>query len=194
MFPDAVPVALLELAVAVIVTFAGVGTAAGAVYRPAALIVPPPFTLHVNVALGLPGKNAVNCAIPFTGTLVVPGNTSTALGVTTGGGGGVGPCLTPPQPVCVKIANAPATARKQIPPIFRVIIPELPKSSEFAACATGASADSSVSLLRRPHVPHNCAGSPRNRWPVSRPVHSNTFCLKTLPRRNPALGDAREGS
>jgi len=73
----------------------------GPVYKPLELsIVPPPDTLHANVAVGSLARNALNCACSPTGTLTVPGNTAigpVALGVGVGGPGVV-LVLPPPQP------------------------------------------------------------------------------------------------
>jgi hypothetical protein len=64
--------------VAVTVTVAGL---VGAVKTPALVMLPPPLTVQVNVAVGKVGWYAVNCTFPPIGTLAEPGNTVTALWV-----------------------------------------------------------------------------------------------------------------
>src|SRR5947209_18769340 len=72
---------LLACEVAVMVTCAGFGTKAGAVYKPELEIMPlaaPPVTLHVTAALELPETLAVNCCRALTATLAEGGRTGTA--------------------------------------------------------------------------------------------------------------------
>jgi hypothetical protein len=52
--------AVFALDVAVTVTCGGVGTAEGAVYTPAVVIVPPPATLHVTAVFEVPVTVAIN--------------------------------------------------------------------------------------------------------------------------------------
>jgi len=73
--------------VAVTVTVDGVGTAAGAVYKPDALMVPqaPPLqpapeTDHVTAEFAVPVTVAVNCCCVPVVTLTVAGDTETATG------------------------------------------------------------------------------------------------------------------
>jgi hypothetical protein len=68
--------------IAAMVTAAGEGTAAGAVYKPVASIVPCvgsppviPFTCHVTAVLELLATEAVNFFVPETGTEVLVGVT-----------------------------------------------------------------------------------------------------------------------
>jgi hypothetical protein len=76
--------------VAVTTTFDGVGTLAGAVYRPDALIVPQPVPLqpaperlHVTAVLVVPVTVAVNCCCAPMVTVAVAGETATVIaGVT----------------------------------------------------------------------------------------------------------------
>src|SRR5713101_7416141 len=78
-------------AIAVTVTVAGLGTVAGAVYRPAVEIVPTvefppvtPFTCHVTAVLLLPVTVAVNCCVVLTTTDALVGEmlTPTVVRVT----------------------------------------------------------------------------------------------------------------
>jgi hypothetical protein len=69
---------------AVTVTAAGLGTAAGAVYSPVALIVPTvafppvtPFTCHITLVFAAYATLAVNCCVWPVCTIAVPGETST---------------------------------------------------------------------------------------------------------------------
>jgi len=102
----------LEL-VAVIVTIGDVGIDDGAVYKPVVLSIEPPpdDTVHVNVAVGVPARYALNCASPFTGTFTVPGYIVTgpaALGV------GVGVTvaeLPPPQAASKRVAATTVAGR-----------------------------------------------------------------------------------
>ena len=56
----------------------------------------PPLMLHVKVAEGALGRNAVNCAVPLMGTLALPGKMDTGTeGLVVGGGGVV---VLPPEP------------------------------------------------------------------------------------------------
>ena len=74
--------------IAVTVTVAGVGTAEGAAYSPAAVTVPmvefpptTPFTCHVTAVLLVPPTEAVNCCVPEVGTLALTGDTATVTTV-----------------------------------------------------------------------------------------------------------------
>ena len=83
--------------VAVTVTCDGFGAVAGAVYNPAAEIVPfaaPPPTLQVTAVFEVPDTAAVNCCVPPAVTLAVAGETVTEIGV-----GGVE--LPPPHPATI---------------------------------------------------------------------------------------------
>jgi hypothetical protein len=108
--------------VAVTVTVAGLGTDAGAVYTPAALIEPfadPPLTAHVNVAVGALARNAVSWAVWFTGMLAVPGKT--VMGPGTAWEDGVVVVLEPPPPLppphpANAISAAVVTAKSDIKP------------------------------------------------------------------------------
>jgi len=80
----------LELAadVAFIVTVAGVGTFAGAVYRPADEIVPQaapehptPDTVQSTETAEVPVTLAANCCVAFTSTVAETGDTLTTIGV-----------------------------------------------------------------------------------------------------------------
>lgn len=72
--------------VAAIMKMAGVGTRAGAVYKPEAVIVPKawfppatPFTLHVTAVFDPPVTVAVNCAVREVVTVVSEGLTLTVI-------------------------------------------------------------------------------------------------------------------
>jgi hypothetical protein len=87
--------------VAVILTDPGLGTSAGAVYRPPTEIVPTvtlpldtPFTLHVTAVLEVPVTVGVNCCVPPTATVAVTGEMETVI-VEAGGGAE----LPPPPPL-----------------------------------------------------------------------------------------------
>ena len=54
-------------------TFAGLGTAAGAVYKPLAEMVPAPITLHVTAVFEDPVTVAVNFFVVDTGTPTLAG-------------------------------------------------------------------------------------------------------------------------
>lgn len=73
--------------VAFTVTFAGEGTAAGAVYRPVAKIVPQvlplqpaPVTVQVMPVFGVPETEATNAWVDLTVRLALPGDTLTVIG------------------------------------------------------------------------------------------------------------------
>lgn len=79
---------VLAWAAALIVTPAGLGTLAGAVYRPAAVIVPQaapeqpaPETLHVTAVFFVPETVARNCCWSLTVTIAVVGETVTWMGM-----------------------------------------------------------------------------------------------------------------
>ena len=83
--------------VAVIVTFAGFGTVAGAVYAPVEVIVPlpePPLTLQVTVVLVVPVTDAVRVSVWPTTKVLCGAVTVTDTRVD---GGAV--VLPPPQPL-----------------------------------------------------------------------------------------------
>jgi hypothetical protein len=91
--------------VAVTVTCDGFGAVAGAVYNPAAEIVPfavPPPTLQVTAVFEVPDTVAVNCCVPPAVTVAVAGETATEIGV-----GGVE--LPPPPPHPATISNTTQT-------------------------------------------------------------------------------------
>jgi hypothetical protein len=76
-----------------------------------------PLMLQVKLAEGALGRNAVNCAVPLTGTLALPGKTETGTEVLVVGGGVVEPPPEPeleplpPQPTSTTAASATAAAR-----------------------------------------------------------------------------------
>jgi hypothetical protein len=90
MVTDALALALVSAAdTAVIVTVAGDGTEAGAVYAPAVLITPivasppaTPLTRHVTAVLALSVTVAANVCEPPVCTLTVAGETATRTGAT----------------------------------------------------------------------------------------------------------------
>ncbi len=128
----AVAVELLELSarlVAFIVTVAGFGTRAGAVYNPLEEIIPtvllPPatsFTLQVTAVLPVPVTLALNCCVAPTVKLAVVG----AIVIETLGGGGAGCVLLPPP----HELRVPAPTSKTIKERKRI----LPCSGEQKCC------------------------------------------------------------
>lgn len=100
--------ALLVASAALVAVTVCVPAADGAVYKPAALIVPvvelPPLALstaHVTAVLLEPETVAVNCVVSLTPTFTEDWFNVTA----TVAGGGVDELLVPPQPVSVIAIN-----------------------------------------------------------------------------------------
>src|SRR5271170_6614089 len=92
-------------ALAVAFTVAVPGSA-GAVYSPAAVIVPPPsVTDHVTIVSDVPLTDAVNCRVaPVSSTPDEP-----LMTTWMGGGGGVLLALPPPQPPQLAMRTGRAT-------------------------------------------------------------------------------------
>src|SRR6266436_6616753 len=120
--PDFVGSAMLAAA---IVTVALLGKSAGAVYKPAAEIVPTalfppatPLTLHVTAALLVLVTSAENGCVFPSNTELDCGVTFTMMG--GGGGGGGGPVTAPPPPQPSKLtptASRSATLQQWESPV-----------------------------------------------------------------------------
>lgn len=106
--------AALAALVACTVTFAGLGIAAGAVYKPPAEIVPTvefppvtPFTAQVTAVFAEPETAALNCLVVVTGTPTLDGATLTVTG-----GAAVTfrltiPLVVPPRPLLTTVTGTP---------------------------------------------------------------------------------------
>src|SRR5712692_6576914 len=102
--------------VAVMLAVAGLGSFAGAVYRPALEIVPKvelppgtPLTFHVAAVFEVPVTVAVNCCVLPSSTFAVEGETLTEIACGDGGSSTEPPI--PPQPVAQNWNREATTAR-----------------------------------------------------------------------------------
>jgi hypothetical protein len=112
------------------VTLAGLGTAAGAVYKPALEIVPtvafPPatlLTLQVTPVFAAPFTVAVNCCVFVTGTPALAGPTETVTGAAAVMLRLTGPLVVPPRPLFVTVMGTlvPTWAAVAVPVALRPV-------------------------------------------------------------------------
>jgi hypothetical protein len=158
------------------VTLAGLGTAAGAVYKPEAEIVPlmesppaEPLTLQVTLVFDVPATVALNCFVCATGTPALAGETETVTGAAAVMLRFTGELVVPPKPlfttvigtfvptcavVAVPLARSPVgetsiVASGVAPNITVEFMPKLAPLSEMVNAPAGTDVG---------EVLHNCTG------------------------------------